>query len=153
MEEYNHVGFPSFTKTTILTVLSYLVGSNRAYFHLCCSWIPCPGGWDHGGQQRPSQVFFSELRRDPQGTPAISRIKSHACIALECCQNMSEPNDNSAPHIWWNLLSFLRPWSGHLYKKMTKVQREKLLERLLKTGKRLVRIYIDKNGRRRVSMS
>ena len=47
---------------------------------------------------------------------------------------------------------FLRPYTANMYRKMTKALREKLLQRLMKKGKRLVRVYIDKKGRRRVSI-
>lgn len=47
----------------------------------------------------------------------------------------------------------LSPWSAYLYRKLTKKQRLKLKARLIKKGGSLVKVYFDKQGRRRVSVS
>ena len=45
----------------------------------------------------------------------------------------------------------LSPWAMWLYRKMTKKHREKLTKRLVRKGQALVRCYVDKRGRTRVS--
>eukprot|EP00435_Cladocopium_sp_Y103_P026133 s332_g6.t1 len=49
-----------------------------------------------------------------------------------------------------SLLFGTAPWSGGLYRKLTKAQREKLRKRLQKKGLSLVKVYRDQRGRKRV---
>lgn len=50
------------------------------------------------------------------------------------------------------LQALLRPWAMWMYRKMTKAFRMKLNKRLLRKGGQLVRKYLDKHGRTRVSV-
>ena len=54
---------------------------------------------------------------------------------------------------FFSVIAFLRPFAGGLYRKLSKGKREKIKQRLLKKNIKIVRQYVDANGRKRVTLS